>query len=358
MESTSKSLHTNDQEEQEESEKENTSATLPPSPCSFMDCSSISSDLLQAKPSSSSSSATSGSVISLTPPLPPSVEIASVMTETRLTLDVYRGGAAALPLLWGSIPHQLKGLHYLRLSSEEKSGLKGALEVLPHLTELHSLAIRGHRFYDTQGDALPGLLTTLPQSMSALSFLTHLDLSFNQLSSVPSCVLHLPALSSLVLCYNLLDALPPDIAQLSSLTYLSLMGNQLASLPQSLGQLKSLQTLDVSYNLLQQLPDEIGSLEGLVKLELSHNKLQELPETLGSLLSLRELVINSNDVRVMPQSLKKLPLLKIDSNNNPLGQPLPPTPLPSPRGNQFLLNTCFRLFYLLLILVHVFSLYY
>lgn len=328
MESTSESLNVNE-EEQEESDKEETSATLPPSPFSFIDSSSINSDPLQDKPSSCSSAA-SGSFVSLTPPLPPSVEIASVMTETRLTLDVYRGGAAALPLLWGSVPHQLKGLHYMRLGSEEKSGLEAALSVLSHLTELRSLAIRGHRFYDAQGDALPGLLTSLPESMSTLSFLTHLDLSFNQLSSVPSCVLHLPALSSLVLCHNLLDALPPDINQLSSLTYLSLMGNQLASLPQSVGQLKALQTLDVSYNLLQQLPDEIGSLEGLVKLELSHNKLTKLPETMGFLLSLRELVINSNDLRVLPQSLNKLPLLKIDSNNNPLGQPLSPAPLPSP----------------------------
>lgn len=328
MESTSESLNVNE-EEQEESEKEEMSATLPPSPISFIDSSSITSDPLQDKPSSCSSTA-SGSFVSLTPPLPPSVEIASVMTETRLTLDVYRGGAAALPLLWGSVPHQLKGLHYMRLGSEEKSGLEAALVVLSHLTELRSLAIRGHRFYDAQGDALPGLLTSLPESMSTLSFLTHLDLSFNQLSSVPSCILHLPALSSLVLCHNLLNSLPPDINQLSSLTYLSLMGNQLASLPQSVGQLKALQTLDVSYNLLQQLPDEIGSLEGLVKLELSHNKLTKLPETLGFLLSLRELVINSNDLRVLPQSLNKLPLLKIDSNNNPLGQPLSPALLPCP----------------------------
>uniref|UniRef100_A0A3B3Z7D7 Uncharacterized protein n=1 Tax=Periophthalmus magnuspinnatus TaxID=409849 RepID=A0A3B3Z7D7_9GOBI len=316
-----------------------------------MDCSFIFSNL-QVKPSSSSSSSgSSSSVPSLSPPLPPSVDITDVMSETRLILDVYRGGAAALPLLWGSVPHQLKGLQYLRLGSEEKSGTQAALEVLPYLTELRSLAIRGHRFYDAQGDPLPGLLTTLPESMSTLSFLIHLDLSFNQLSSLPSCLLQLSALSSLVLCYNRLSALPPDMDQLSSLTFLSLMGNQLVSLPQSLGQLKALQTLDVSYNLLQQLPDETGSLESLVKLELSHNKLKELPETIGKnsvryfisniiiyhclLLSLRELVINSNELRVIPQSLSKLPQLKIDSKNNPLGRPLTPPALPPSPGNHF-----------------------
>nr|XP_046249166.1 p53-induced death domain-containing protein 1 isoform X2 [Scatophagus argus] len=279
-------------------------------------------------PNLSSSLSSSSSVVSLTPPLPPSVELPAVMTDTRLTLDVYLGGAAALPLLWGSIPGQLMSIQYLRLGSEDKAGLDGALDVLPYLNELRSLAIRGHCFYDSQGDPLPGLLTSLPSSVSSLSHLVHLDLSFNQLSCLPSCLLTLPVLSSLLLCHNHLSALPPDIGQLSSLTYLSLMGNELVCLPPSLGQLKALQTLDISHNLLQQLPDEIGFLEELVKLELSHNKLNQLPESMGSLLSLRELVIYSNDLRLLPHCLNKLPRLKIDVRDNPLGQPPTPPPLP------------------------------
>ncbi|XP_041853815.1 p53-induced death domain-containing protein 1 isoform X2 [Melanotaenia boesemani] len=277
---------------------------------------------------SSSSSSSCSPVLSLTPPLPPSVELSAVLTDTRLTLDVYRGGAAALPLLWGSVPGQLTGLQYLRLGSEDKPGLDEALDVLHHLTELRSLAVRGHRFYDTHGEPLLGLLTTLPTSVSSLSHLVHLDLSFNQLSCLPQCLFSLPVLSSLLLCHNHISALPSDIAQLSSLTYLSLLGNKLTHLPRSLDQLEELQTLDVSHNLLQQLPDEIGCLWKLVKLELSHNKLRQLPESMGSLLSLRELVIYSNDLRLIPQCLNKLPLLKIDVRDNPLGKPPTPPPLP------------------------------
>ncbi|KAI3371252.1 hypothetical protein L3Q82_023869 [Scortum barcoo] len=319
------------------------------SPCSLMDtcgpsisslsssCSSTHLHQHQQQHNFSSSSSSSSSVVSLTPPLPPSVELPDVLTDMRLTLDVYLGGAGALPLLWGSTPEQLRVIQYLRLGSEDKSGLDGALDVVPHLRELRSLAIRGHRFYDSQGDPLPGLLTALPASLSSLSHLVHLDLSFNQLSSLPSCLLSLPALSSLLLCRNQLSALPPAIGQLSSLTYLSLLGNELISLPPSLGQLRALQTLDVSHNLLQQLPDEIGSLGELVKLELSHNKLMQLPESMGSLLSLRELVIYSNDLRLIPHCLNKLPLLKIDVRDNPLGQPqtLPPLP-PAPGGAELL----------------------
>lgn len=93
-----------------------------------------------------SSSSTSSSGLSLSPPLPPSVELSAVLTDTRLILDVYQGGASALPLLWESIPGQLMGLQYLRLGSEDKVGLDGALHVLPHLTELRSLAFRGTFF--------------------------------------------------------------------------------------------------------------------------------------------------------------------------------------------------------------------
>lgn len=95
------------------------------------------------KLSSSSSSSSSSSVLSLTPPLPPSVELHAVLTDTRLTLDVYQGGASALPLIWGSIPEQLVAIQYLRLSSEDEAGLNGALKVLPHLRDLRSLTIRG-----------------------------------------------------------------------------------------------------------------------------------------------------------------------------------------------------------------------
>ncbi|XP_022611686.1 p53-induced death domain-containing protein 1 isoform X1 [Seriola dumerili] len=320
-----------------EPERDESIAAPSVSPSSIMDTcspsmSSISSSLYSSSHHhtnfSSPSSSSSSSVLSLTPPLPPSVELSAVLTDTRLTLDVYQGGASALPLLWASIPGQLKGLQYLRLGSEDKPGLDDALDVVPHLTELRSLAIRGYCFYDSQGDPLPGLLTTLPTTLSTLSHLVHLDLSFNQLSSLPSCMFSIPALTSLLLCHNCLSALPPDLGQLSSLTYLSLLGNELVSLPPSLGQLKALQTLDVSHNLLQHLPDEIGSLEDLVKLELSHNKLKRLPETMGSLLSLRELVIYSNDLRLIPHCLNKLPLLKIDVRDNPLGQPPTPPPLP------------------------------
>lgn len=94
-------------------------------------------------PSLSSSSSSSSSGVCLNPPLPPSVELASVLADTRLTLDVYKGGAAALLLLWASIPEQLMGVQYLTLGSDDREGLGDALDVVPRLTDLRTLAIRG-----------------------------------------------------------------------------------------------------------------------------------------------------------------------------------------------------------------------
>lgn len=80
---------------------------------------------------------------SLTPLLPPGLDLGGLLTDTRLTLDLYPGGAGLLVQLWGSVPEQLGRLQYLRLGSEDEPGLGGALQVLPHLTELRFLSIRG-----------------------------------------------------------------------------------------------------------------------------------------------------------------------------------------------------------------------
>uniref|UniRef100_A0A9J8CNC9 P53-induced death domain protein 1 n=1 Tax=Cyprinus carpio carpio TaxID=630221 RepID=A0A9J8CNC9_CYPCA len=270
-------------------------------------------------------SSSSSSLPCLCPPLPPSVGLDGVLAEGRLVLDVYRGGGEVLPVFWECVQERMRGLQYLRLGSEDEGALERALSVLPRLTQLRSLTIRGHRFYDPQGDPLPGLLSSLPDSVSSLSLLVHLDLSFNRLSSLPPCLLSLSHLSELLLCHNQLTGLPEGLGALASLRRVSLLGNRLVALPRGVGLLCRLEELDVSFNQLERLPDELGQLQDLQKLELSNNRLRALPETLGSLRSLRQLVIQSNDLRTVPECLHSLPLLdKLDTRNNPLGRP--PTP--------------------------------
>ncbi|KAL7867685.1 hypothetical protein SRHO_G00090690 [Serrasalmus rhombeus] len=267
--------------------------------------------------------------LSLTPPLPSSVELDTLLVDGRLVLDVYQCGGTVMPALWDSVPERMRWLQYIRLGSEDEEALEGALRVLPQLTQLRSLAIRGHRFYDAQGDPLPGLLTSLPASISSLSLLVHLDLSFNRLSLLPVCILSLSHLSELLLCHNQLDSLPEELGALVSLQRLSVLGNKLQALPMGVGLLLELQELDVSFNHLESLPEELGLLLHLHTLELSNNKLQRLPETLGSLHSLRVLAIHSNELRIIPECVRALPqLTRLDVRNNPLGRPPTPPPLP------------------------------
>ncbi|KAG5273768.1 hypothetical protein AALO_G00155270 [Alosa alosa] len=251
-------------------------------------------------------------------------DVGVLLAGGHLTLDVFKGGAAALPSLWDTQREQLREVQYLRLGSEDQGALESAVVVLPNLTGLRSLAIRGHRFHDAQGAPIPGLLSTLPSPVSSLSLLVHLDLSFNQLPSLPLCVLSLPVLAELVLSYNRISSLPGELVALASLRRLLLLGNRLRALPPTLGRLQGLRTLDVSANQLQALPDELGQMSGLTTLELSQNHLKELPTTLGSLSSLRELVLHSNDLRSIPECVHALPHLS-PTMNNPTQPTSPPT---------------------------------
>ncbi|XP_063053315.1 p53-induced death domain-containing protein 1 [Engraulis encrasicolus] len=287
--------------------------------------------LLPSSSSSTSSSFSPSPLLSpsLSPPLPEGTDVGVLLAGGHLALEVYKGGAAVLPSLWETQQERLMEVRYLRLGSEDQGAIERAVEeVVPSLTRLRSLAIRGHRFHDAQGLPLPGLLSSLPSSLCSLSLLVHLDLSFNRLSALPSGLFYLASLGELVLSCNLISSLPGEVGALATLQRLILLGNRLTALPPELGRLQRLRTLDVSANRLQALPAELGHMTGLRTLELSQNHLRELPASLASLSSLRELVVHSNDLRSVPESVLSLPHLSLDLRNNPIGRPPTPPPLP------------------------------
>lgn len=79
------------------------------------------------------------------PSLAPPLKLDAVLVDERLVLDVYQHGGAAMSALWESAPERMKRVQYVRLGSEDEGALEGSLGVLPHLTQLRSLAIRGTR---------------------------------------------------------------------------------------------------------------------------------------------------------------------------------------------------------------------
>ncbi|XP_050193050.1 p53-induced death domain-containing protein 1 isoform X2 [Myiozetetes cayanensis] len=238
------------------------------------------------------------------------------LAGNRLNLDVYPDGCCHFLRLLKQQREEVVQVEFLRLSSNDCL-IDTTLDSLPHLEHLKSLVLKGGHVRDKFGSCQRGSLTSLPQDFGNLKCLTHLDLSFNRLSTLPSCILHLPSLRVLLVSHNSLVALPEDFGCLSKLTFFSAMKNQLTDLPQSIGELSMLHTLDLSENVLQLLPEEIGNLHNCKELILSGNCLSSIPDSLANLKSLRELHLHSNFLVTVPASLASLPnLSRLDLQNN------------------------------------------
>ncbi|NXG01209.1 PIDD1 protein, partial [Sakesphorus luctuosus] len=240
----------------------------------------------------------------------------SCLAGNRLILDLYPYGCCHFLWLLKEQREEVVQVEFLRLSAND-CFIDTALESLPHLKHLKSVVLRGGCARDEFGSYVPGFLTSLPQNFGNLRCLTHLDLSFNRLSTLPSCIVQLPSLSLLLVSHNRLVALPENFGCLSKLTFFSAMKNQLSGLPQSIGELSMLETLDLSDNGLQLLPEEIGNLHNCTELDLSGNCLLSIPDSLANLKSLHQLRLHSNSLVTVPASLASLPsLASLDLRNN------------------------------------------
>ncbi|XP_014729120.1 PREDICTED: p53-induced death domain-containing protein 1 [Sturnus vulgaris] len=240
----------------------------------------------------------------------------SCLADNRLNLDVYPDGCRRFLQLFKELQGEVVQVEFLRLSSNDCL-LDTTLGSLPHLKHLKSLVLKGGHARDEFGSYQHGSLTSLPPDFGNLSCLTHLDLSFNRLSTLPSCILHLPSLRVLLVSHNSLVTLPEDFGRLSKLTFFSAMKNQLKDLPQSIGELSMLQNLDLSENALELLPEQIGNLHNCTELDLSGNRLLSIPDSLANLKSLHRLHLHSNLLVTVPASLASLPnLSRLDLQNN------------------------------------------
>ena len=149
-------------------------------------------------------------------------------------------------------------------------------------------------------------LTTLPDSIGALTGLKKLDLNNNHFTTLPDSIGALTGLTTLSLGDNHLTTLPDSIGALTNLKELWLDNNQLTTLPDSIGTLVGLKTLMLCDNRITTLPDSIGALTGLTHLHLDHNQLTALPESIGALTGLTLLYLHSNQLTALPESIVAL----------------------------------------------------
>ncbi|XP_058111945.1 receptor-like protein 7 [Magnolia sinica] len=217
----------------------------------------------------------------------------------------------------GAFVQNLSSLRELHLDwvNISAQGSEWGLALSSALPHLHKLSLR-----------YCGLSGPIHPSLSKLHFLSELDLSGNNLSSVvPNFIGNFSSLTSLALgdC-GLHGKIPESIfrlpnlqtldEKLEKLVYLDLSNNGFSGpLPSSLGNLHNLVTLDLSYNDFGgPLPSSFGNLSNLVSLDLSYNGFSgPLPSSLANLNKLVHLDFSSNGFSgPIPSSLFSLPSLQ------------------------------------------------
>ena len=200
------------------------------------------------------------------------------------------------------------------------------------LQNLKSLNLLGNKFRD-----FPSVLGNLPNlvilrlSLSSLQLVPKwlyqiqelsLDLSNNQLKNLPECLTSISNLTHLNLSRNKLKNLPNFITNLMNLTYLDLSFNKLTNLPKSINQLSKLTRLNLTFNELKNLPESISQLSNLICLDMSFNQFEKLPESISQLSNLTILILSENRLKKLPESICNLSRLTLlDFSSNPLETP-------------------------------------
>jgi leucine-rich repeat protein SHOC2 len=128
-------------------------------------------------------------------------------------------------------------------------------------------------------------LTSLPDSIGSLNYLTILHLDNNRLTVLPDSICNLRKLNILNLNNNYLTKLPDNIGNLNKLHTLYAIDNQLTTLPDTTSRFDNLTALYLTKNNITKLPDAIRDLHQLKTLNISENPLNDL-EVLSSLPNL------------------------------------------------------------------------
>lgn len=165
------------------------------------------------------------------------------------------------------------------------------------------------------------VIRSIPETISGLQCLSHLDLSRNQLVSLPREICHLPIqvesfvfvfcrslafqnehFQVLIIANNRLTSLPDELGRMPCLTELDASCNQLTHLPPHLSDLQHLRSFLLRSNLLLCLPVDVTYLT-LVRLDLRANRIASLPVELRLMKSLIDLLVDDNPLTSPPASV-------------------------------------------------------
>lgn len=141
-------------------------------------------------------------------------------------------------------------------------------------------------------DASNNQLKALPKSFQKFSLLEYLYLAHNQLEAVPEGLYALSFLRELDLSHNQLTEFEKPKSRF--LTHLDVSYNQIKRLP-SLSRQRELRTFSAAHNQLTEFPGNI-SLKNLEELDLSFNQVYTLPADLTPFKNLKKLNLQGNPI--------------------------------------------------------------
>ncbi|CAI5529597.1 unnamed protein product [Closterium sp. Naga37s-1] len=232
-----------------------------------------------------------------------SARLCSLLSLTHLSIDCLSSSA----LLPSSLGH-LTNLHSL--------SLRGTCLSLPHSLSRLALCLHSLKLHYSGTESADIFQRMLPYFLSNLTSLTNLHLRNMHVPSPPPSFARLHALRTLRMeydsCFPSHVSLPEDLGQVAALEWLDLRGCCLKDdLPQSLCDLSSLRRLFLASNYLQHLPSGISKLSRLEELTIhSCHSLETLSPGFGCLAALKKLSIRGGSRDYLPDTLAGLSSLE------------------------------------------------
>jgi len=183
-------------------------------------------------------------------------------------------------------------------------------------------------------------ISIIPESISNLDNIIHLDLDNNLIESLPSSFSDLQSLEYLWFS-NPITEIPVSIWNLNNLKLLGIWGTNISIIPSEIWNLTNLTHLYLYGNQLTgEIPESVGQLTNLRKLYLYDNQLTgEIPSEIGNLTNLTSLNLSSNQLTgEIPESICDIDNVYIGLGNNQLCPPYPECLSPHNVSDQVLYN--------------------
>lgn len=160
-------------------------------------------------------------------------------------------------------------------------------------------------------------LKRVPESVTAIQQLTHLDVSSNRLLDLDHIPLHtLPALKVIRANNNRLSSVPAYMPDMSALQYLNLSNNRLDTFPMRICAIPNLRDLDLSFNAISIIPPDIHRLVHLERLFLVGNNINRLPAEMQNLHALRVLDVRHTSLHALGDLLSLPQLERLLASHN------------------------------------------